>query len=319
MTFTILVVSLAILAAVALALALITDALSRRREVAAAVAFPPLGQMLTVRGGKVHALVKGAGPDIVLIHGASGNLRDLLPLIDRLAPHYRVTAFDRPGLGWSDPITGGDGLAAQAEQLAEAAQQLGITAPIILGQSYGGSVALAWALHAPLKPRALVLVSAPSLPWPGHLDIWYRSTNTWAGRAVVIPLACAFVPDAHINAIITDIFTPDPEPPAYRDYVGAGLALTRRALRANCDQVNGLYAQIVSQSAHYPGLSLPVELIHGDADTIVPLHIHSQPLAALLPDANLTVLPGAGHMPHHHHPDVIIAAIQRADARSRLP
>ncbi len=318
MTFTILVVSLVLLAAVALALALITDALSARREAAVVSAFPPIGQIVQVNGSAVHALVKGAGPDIVLIHGASGNLRDLLPLIDLLAPHFRVTAFDRPGLGWSDPIPNSANLAAQSAQLAAAARQLGITNPILLGQSYGGSVALAWALHAPLAPRALVLVSAPSLPWPGHLDIWYRITNTWAGRTFVIPLACAFVPASYINAIITDIFTPDPEPPEYRAYVGAGLALSRSALRANCDQINGLHAQIVAQARLYPTLTLPIELIHGDADTIVPLSYHSQPLAALLPDAVLTVLPGAGHMPHHHFPDVVLAAIHRAAARSQL-
>jgi len=64
-----------------------------------------------------------------------------------------------------------------------------------------------------------------------------------------------------------------------------------------------------------PTLPLPIELIHGDADTTVPLTIHSQPLSTILPDARLTILPGTGHMPHHAHPDVIIAAIDRASLR----
>jgi pimeloyl-ACP methyl ester carboxylesterase len=57
---------------------------------------------------------------------------------------------------------------------------------------------------------------------------------------------------------------------------------------------------------------LPVELIHGTADTIVPLQIHSGPLSQLLPNATLTVIPGAGHMPHHTHADQVIQAIDRA-------
>jgi hypothetical protein len=59
-------------------------------------------------------------------------------------------------------------------------------------------VALAWALDAPLRPRALVLVSAPSLPWPGKLDPWYRLTDTWFGQNVVITLVAK---PAYLNMV----------------------------------------------------------------------------------------------------------------------
>ncbi len=319
MTWRRLVAKLALLLAVSVALALVTDALATRREASVGAAFPPLGRIVTVNGGKVHYLTQGQGPDLILIHGASGNLRDLLPLIALLSPHYRVTAFDRPGLGWSDPISEGTSLKAQALQLAEAADQLGLRDPILLGQSYGGAVALAWALYAPAKPRALALISSPSLPWPGKLDPWYRLTDTWFGANIAIPLVAAFVPDAYIDSTITGIFAPDPVPGGYMATIGAGLSLRRASLLTNTAQVNGLRAQIVAQSALYPTLTLPVELIHGAADTIVPLTIHSQPLSLILPHARLTVVQGAGHMPHHSHPDAILAAITRADASSQLP
>jgi pimeloyl-ACP methyl ester carboxylesterase len=319
MTLKTLVTSLFILAAMLVTLALITDALATRRQAVVEAAFPPLGDILTVNGHKVHALTRGTGPDLILIHGASGNLRDLLPLIDFLSPHYRVTAFDRPGLGWSDPIPEGASLKAQAMHLSGAASQLGLTNPIILGQSYGGSVALAWALFAPMKPRALVLVSSPSLPWPGMLDPWYRLTNTWVGQAIAIPLASAFVPESYVDTAITGIFRPDPAPADYLDYIGAGLSLRRDALLTNTAQVNGLRAQIVEQAPLYPTLTLPIELIHGDADTIVPLTIHSGPVVTILPNAHLTVLPGTGHMPHHGHPGVILDAIHTAARRAALP
>ena len=315
MTFKPLVNSLVLVAALLVVLALITDALASRREAAIEAAFPPIGQIITVNGLTVHALTKGTGPDLILIHGASGNLRDLVPLIDLLAPTYRVTAFDRPGLGWSDPIPQGTSLTAQALHLSAAAAQLGITDPILLGQSYGGSVALAWALYAPLKPRALVLVSSPSLPWPGRLDPWYRLTKTWGGQTIAIPLVAALVPTSYVDGTIMGIFAPDPVPPNYRDYVGEGLSLRRQSLLTNTSQVNGLRAQIVAQQDLYPTLTLPIELIHGDADTIVPLTIHSGPVAARLPNARLTVLPGTGHMPHHAHPDAVLAALERASLR----
>jgi pimeloyl-ACP methyl ester carboxylesterase len=68
----------------------------------------------------------------------------------------------------------------------------------------------------------------------------------------------------------------------------------------------------------YPRLSLPVEILHGIADTIVPADIHALPLSRRLPDARLTLIDGAGHMPHHTHPDAIIAAIDRARLRAGL-
>ncbi len=318
MTLRKLVTSLAILGALLVALALYTDARASRREAAAEAAAPPLGQLLTVNGTTVHALVKGSGPDLILIHGASGNLRDFLPLIDFLSPRYRVIAFDRPGLGWSGPIPDGSTLRAQALQLADAAVQLGVRNPIILGQSYGGSVALAWALYAPLKPAALVLVSSPSLPWPGKLDWWYQLTASGIGQAIVIPLAAAFVPDSYVNRTITDIFAPDAAPPDYLTYIGAGLTLRRETLRINAEQVNSLRPQIVEMSQSYAQLTLPIELVHGDADTIVPLTIHSLPLSQRLHNATLTIAQGAGHMPHHSQPALVLAAIDRAALRAGL-
>ncbi len=83
-------------------------------------------------------------------------------------------------------------------------------------------------------------------------------------------------------------------------------------------QINALRPQVQAMQEDYPTLTLPIELVHGDADTIVPLHIHSQPLMDLIPNGHLTVLPGAGHMPHHTHPEAVIAAIDRAAARAGL-
>ena len=316
MTFKTLVISLF---ALGVAVALITYVVATRREAAVEAAFPPLGVILTVDGIRLHALTRGNGPDLVLIHGASGNLRDTLPLMDVLATRYRVTAFDRPGLGWSDPIVDSASLTAQALHLARGAAQLGIADPIVVGQSYGGAVALAWALDAPLHPRALVLVSSPSLPWPGALDPWYRLTDSWLGQRVVIPLAAAFVPQSYIDRAVTGIFAPDAAPADYLTYIGAGLSIRRQTLRINSDQVNALRGQIVTQSARYPELTLPVELIHGTADTIVPLTIHSQPLSAMLRASHLTVLQDTGHMPHHARRQAVLDAIDRAAATSRLP
>jgi pimeloyl-ACP methyl ester carboxylesterase len=281
-------------------------------------AHPPIGRMIGVPGGRVHVLVEGSGPDLVLIHGASGNLRDFtFGLVGDLAHRFRVIAVDRPGLGHSDPLPGQDhSVAGQAARLRAAMAGLGVVRPIVLGQSYGAAVALAWALQE--RPAALVLLAGASMPWPGSLDPWYRLTASPLGRATLVPLASAFVPETYVRRMVEAVFAPQPAPPGYADHLGIDLTLRQRALAINVAQINSLRPEVVQMAPAYPTLDMPVELVHGDADTIVPLAIHSRPLAGLLPDALLTVLPGAGHMPHHSHRAEVIAAIDRAATRAGL-
>lgn len=272
--------------------------------------FPPIGQFITIDGARVHYKTSGHGPDIVLIHGASGNLREWeFGLRAALEERFTVTAFDRPGHGHSDAIAGGDSLAAQADHLRAACAVLGIRTPVLVGHSYGGSVALAWALQE--KPPALLLISAPSLPWPGNLDPWYRVTNSRLGRAIVTNLAAAIVTSAYVRRATNAVFAPQIAPQAYLQEFGAMMAARAYSLAVNTAQVNALLNDIRGQMAGYPALDMPIALIHGDADTIVPLTIHSQKLVQILPNARLTVLHGAGHMPQHAHLDTVLAALSR--------
>ena len=288
------------------------------RQSALEAEFPPQGQVLMVNGKRVHAIVQGVGPNLVLIHGASGNALDMIAALGPdLVQSHRVIAFDRPGLGYSDPLAD-QSLKAQALHLAEAARQLEVQAPLVVGQSYGGSVALAWALDAQPRPRGLVLISAPSMPWPGKLDLSYRAADTWAGRAVLLPLAAALLPQSYITAAVKTVFAPDTPPPAYAKTISAALILRLPSLRANMAQVNALRAQLVAMQPRYTHLSLPMELLHGTADTIVPIAVHSIPFVQQVASARLQVIDGAGHMPHYSHRGEVLAAIARAEARAAL-
>lgn len=291
---------------------------AKAREDRALRAHPPQGQFVQVGDARVHVLIAGSGPDLVLLHGASGSLRDFsFDLIDRLSPHYRVIAMDRPGLGHSDPLPEGEAsLVSQVAVLKAAADQLGATKPILVGQSFGGTVALSWALDHPAA--ALVTIASPSLPWPGTLDPWYRLNEHPYVRAVLTELAAAWVPEAYVNAATTAVFAPQEVPSGYIAHLGTDLILRRSALAANVQQINTLRPQVVAFEPRLPTLTLPIEMVHGDADTIVPLSIHSGPLSQRLPNAHLTVLPGVGHMPHHTNPEAVIAAIDRAATRAGL-
>lgn len=297
----------------------VADGRLQARKAEAESAYPPTGRLLTVDGLRVHADQRGRGPDVVLIHGASGNTRDFtFALADRLAREFRVTAFDRPGLGHTDwPGEQAVSPFEQARILRAAAAQMGIRRPVVVGHSYGGSVAMAWALSDPAGTGAVVSLAGATMPWPGGLGPWYAITGSDIGQATVVPLISAFVPPERAERAIGSIFAPDPVPEGYADYVGAGLTLRVGTFRANARQVSRLKPFLAAMAEAYPQLQVPVEIVHGTADRIVPHTVHAEPMAALLPHARLTLLDGVGHMPHHAAPGETIAAIRRAVQAAR--
>jgi pimeloyl-ACP methyl ester carboxylesterase len=282
----------------------------RAIEAAANDAAPPIGQILTVGGAQVHALVQGTGPDLVLIHGAGGNLRDFtLGLMDELAKTHRVIAFDRPGLGWSDAIANGTDIAAQARHLRAAAAQLDVTTPIVLGHSFGGAVALAWASQAP-DTRGLVLVSGATMPFPGETAQWYHLTGGPLGP-VINPFITLLATDSRVKSSLVDTFAPNPVPETYAARIGAGLTTRRKTLAQNGAQVLAMKENLITMLPGYPELTLPVEVLHGRTDTTVPPQIHAIPLSKILPNARLTLFSDTGHMLHHAHPGAVIDAVNR--------
>ncbi|WP_341639606.1 alpha/beta fold hydrolase [Phycobacter sp. K97] len=297
---------------------------NRRRQSRARTTHPPRGQFIDVGGTRIHAVEigqpAGSAPEVVLIHGSNGSTRDMsFRLAPALAPRYRVLMLDRPGLGYSDPLGAQPAtLEEQATVLSEAARTMRFERPIVLGQSYGGAVALAWALHRPDGLSALVSVSGVSHPWDGSLDLFYRVTSTRAGQHLLIPLITAFVPDQTVRRALTDVFAPQEVPQGYAEHLGIGLTLRSGTLRANARQRAALFEDIKKLSPHYDRITAPAELVHGDADTTVGLQIHARRLAEDLPAANLTVLPGIGHMPHHVSTPEVVDAVDRAALRAGL-
>lgn len=290
-----------------------------RNETRAEVEWPPEGQLIDIDGLQVHAVVMGNGPDLVLIHGTGGNSRDMtFSLAPRLADRYRVIVFDRPGLGYTDAPEDGTPIAAQARVLAEAARRLGAEKPIVLGHSYGGAVALAWAAYLPDRLSALVPVASPSNPWPTDLPTLYKVTSHPVGKAVVVPLMTAFVPESYVSRTIAGIFAPQKAPKGYADAVGPGLTLRRASLRATGDQRRSLLGEVTAMIPYYSAIRVPVEIVHGDADTTVAPWLHSEKLATQIDGAAYEVLPGIGHMTHHVAEDAVIAAVDRAATRANL-
>ena len=128
---------------------------------------PPLGRFVNVNGVQLHVLEQGRGEPLVLLHGNGSMVEDFVSsgLIEMAASRYRVIAFDRPGHGHS---TRPPGVAwtdvAQAELIAAALTKMGVSRAVVLGHSWGSSVAMALALNHPAAVSALVLASGYYYP-----------------------------------------------------------------------------------------------------------------------------------------------------------
>jgi pimeloyl-ACP methyl ester carboxylesterase len=286
--------------------------------------YPPVGRFVEVEGGRLHYVEEGprngeALGTIVFIHGASSNHADAaLAFGTRLTERYRVIAFDRPGHGWSDRIAGREaGLPArQAAILADGMRKLGLRNAVVVGHSWGGSVAPSLALDHADVTGGLVLISAVTHPWPGGQITWYYHPATsffgWLfTNTITTPLGILLAKPA-----IEGVFAPQVAPPDYYERAKAPMVLRPRVFRANAQDVAGLHAAVAAQAPRYGEIRVPTVVIGGDADKIVWTNLHSRSFAAAVPGAELVILPGVGHMPHHSHADLIAGKIEAVAARA---
>ncbi len=290
--------------------------ISRRKAAEAEETHPPIGELLDIEGTQVHFSRQGTGPTLILIHGAGGNLRDFtFELAGKMAKTNEVIAFDRPGHGYTDLLhRGGESPAEQARLLHKAALKLGVGHAIVCGYSFGGAVALAWALAHPEFVKGLLLISAASHPWPGGVGLLFGSAAHMFTAPFVVPAIAAFAPESIVETTLASVFRPRKPPKGYIDYIGAGLSLRAHSVLANARQVARLKPHVLQMAKHYHTLEMPAEILHGTEDRSVYAALHSEALHHDLQNSRYTPLHRVGHSPHHHSHDEILAALVRLNA-----
>ena len=293
---------------------------------------PPVGRFLELDGARLHYLDEGpadtgttgggGGPPVVLLHGNAVTLDDWIVsgVFDLVARSRRVVAFDRPGFGYSErPRDRSWTPAAQARLLRRACRRLGVERPVVVGHSWGTLVALAWALQAPQEVAGLVLVSG----------YYYPSTRLDA--ALVTPAAVPVLGDLLNHTVsppltrmtlpgtLRTMFAPRRVPDRFRDAFPKSLIPRPKQIRAMSQEGAIMVPAAAALRRHYGGFSCPSVVITGDADRVVDPEDQSIRLAHELNDAELRIVPGAGHMVHHAVPREVAEAINRvASGRGRL-
>ena len=272
---------------------------------------PPAGQFLEVNGVRLHYVERGSGAPLVLLHGNGSMIQDFESsgLIDLAAKDYRVIVFDRPGFGHSDrPRNVVWTPAAQAELISSALHRLGVSHAIVLGHSWGASVAVALALKYPKLVQGLVLasgyyyptlrpdvvaLSAPAVPLLG--DILGHTLSPIVSR-VMWPL------------LMAKIFGPRSVPKKFEGFPKE-MALRPSQIRASAAEATLMIPDAFYFRDEYANLKMPVVIVAGEEDRLVDIDAQSTRLHHDVSQSKFSRVPETGHMIHQTATSVVMSAI----------
>lgn len=282
---------------------------------------PPPGRLVPVAGTRLHVREQGAGPPVVLEAGAgewSSHWGEVLP---RLAESFRVIAYDRAGLGWSEagkPPRDAGHLAGELEALLDA---LEVREPaIFVGHSLGAGIVRLLAGRSPDRVAGLVFVDGwneAMAEWERQRGVspetprWMLTAELWAARLGLLRLATVVWP-----------VPPPPWPmshPEWHDVVALGSSA--RFVKACLDELEAI-PESDRQIFAVTRVEAPVRVLvaaemmrKDDAPRGYPIDEHNRAwvdsalaLVALSNDAQLTVVGDTDHMIPLRRPDVVVAA-----------
>jgi pimeloyl-ACP methyl ester carboxylesterase len=241
-------------------------------------------------------------PCVFFFHGAPSSRLRLAYLEQQfLAERVRVVSPDRPGYGRSSPQPGRS-MADWSSDVAALADALVTDRFVVAGHSSGGPYALACAAMLPERVSAsITLGGVTDMAWPGAWE-GYIGTENQLMRMPDEEAALAwcverFGADGSGFLAASGFELPEPDERLYADDEVARLLAAARA-EAFRQGVAGYAQDIFIQGRPWPfdprAIGVPVHVVHGEGDTIVPL-AHSRHTSELIPGSTLRVLPRHGH------------------------
>jgi pimeloyl-ACP methyl ester carboxylesterase len=277
---------------------------------------PPPPASVTTSRGPVEYAEYGAGPAVLALHGAMGGWDQSLLLARVLAAGgHRFVGLSRPGyLG--TPLAAARSPEEQADLYAAVLDALGIPDAAVMAVSGGGPSAIHFALRHRARCRALVLVSTCGGKVQGRLPLAFhllRVAARWPWLAASMERKAKCDPEAAVRRSIPD--------PAVRERTladpGAG-PLYRELLASTSDRMalrlpGTLNDTAVTRARDYPleRIAVPVMVVHGTNDALVPFAKHGYVLAGRIPGAELVALEKGEHVAIFTHRDEARARVVR--------
>ncbi len=245
----------------------------------------------------------GEGPPVVMIHGSLMTLEDVwLPLGPSLTTRHRVVAFDRPGHGLSTRRRLTDATPwRQAETIRAALVELDLDRPVIVGHSFGATVALCLALAHPDSVSGVLAVAPLCFPEPRiEQALFGFRALPGAGDAIAHLLSGALDP-VLLPILWRMIFLPQAVPPDFARRFPWHQASGADRMIAEGEDAMGVGPALVRAMRAYGSCRVPVQILGGTADVVVNNALHGLLAAMMMPGARFTWVGGAGHMLHHFH------------------
>ncbi len=278
---------------------------------------PPPSVFLAIDGMQVHLRDEGPLSDaapILLLHGTSDSLHTWDGWVPPLVQSgRRVIRVDLPGFGLTGPFPDGDHrIAAYPRFLSHLLDALQVRRAVVVGNSFGGQVALELALAEPERIERLVLVDALAYPRNAtKVPIGFVVASLPGLNRLMDYVLPRLVVEGSVRSVYGDPSRVTPEL-VDRYYELALREGNRAALRSRFgDLPDEADAQRVKQ------LRLPVLLLWGGRDQLIPIAAADRFLRDI-PGSRLVTFPGLGHVPHQEDPRAsvvpVLAFLREADA-----
>ena len=261
---------------------------------------------------EIQVLEVGAGPPLLLVHGALGMTLAWVPILEQLARHRHVVAVDLPGHGLADPFdySHADLLQVGRGFLSEVLDALSLREADVMAHCAGGLFSVAFALAEPERVNRLVLVGAPvGVRRPGvPLQL----------RLFTIPVAGAWLARRLMSnpmqqgarKLWAQIFVAHPERVDDAMLI-ADVDTQRRDLSSYLSilhplsDIGGIRRDLIF-GERWGSLGMPVLLLWGARDAFAPA-AWGEELAAGHPNMCFVRVPDAGHLPWIDDPERVVS------------
>src|SRR6201996_2470679 len=245
--------------------------------------------------GTVNAAQSGDGPPLFLFHSLLSDRASFDAVAPELSNSFRVIVPELPGFGRSHAVTGG--LAAVADRMAEAVREAahGEDA-IVLGNGYGGFVALQMAIRHPgIATRFIFADCGAAFSEPGR-EAFRNMAAASRGQGL------SAISDIAMRRLFAPEFQAQ-HPDLMADRRAAFLKTNEEVFRDACGQLSELDLRPELARVQVPAL-----VVVGEQDEATPPSM-SHELAAMLPDARLKIIPGCAHVPQLQAPKLFLETI----------
>jgi 3-oxoadipate enol-lactonase len=251
---------------------------------------------LTAAHGELTAAGLGQGRDLVILHSLLTDRHAFDPVLPALAAKFRVTLFNLPGFHGSQPVM--PLMDAYVARIEGGFEEFGIgDDAVLLGNGFGGTLALAFALAHPTRLGKLVLCDAA----PGFPEQGKQAFRTMAERVEKDGLGA--IADVAANRVFHPAYLAA-HPDAVEERRAVLLKIDPTAFRGACTILTQ-----ADYTTRLHAMKVPTLVVCGALDQATPPALNKL-IAEKVPGARYVELDGCGHCPPLEQPDAFLAAIK---------